>query len=42
MTPRSHAPEFAFEKAMLQDWFKTELQPKLTEHAALPAKVSKP
>lgn len=42
MTPRGHTPEFAFEREMLQDWFEKELQPKITEHASLPAKVSHP
>ncbi|MBV2130753.1 DUF3016 domain-containing protein [Arsukibacterium indicum] len=41
MTPRGNSPEFEFERVMLQDWFKQELQPEITEHAALPAKVSK-
>lgn len=42
MSPRGSTPEFEFERVMLQDWFKKELQPKITEHAALPAKVSNP
>ena len=42
LTPRGSTPEFAFEREMLQDWFKKELQPKLTQHAALPPKVSQP
>lgn len=42
MSPRGNTPEFEFERVMLQDWFKKELQPKITEHAALPAKVSNP
>tara|TARA_R110002126_G_scaffold146224_13_gene292148 strand:+ start:151 stop:702 length:552 start_codon:yes stop_codon:yes gene_type:complete len=42
MAPRGNSPEFAFEREMLQDWFKKELQPKITVHASLPAKVSNP
>jgi hypothetical protein len=42
MTPRNNTPEFSFERDMLQDWFNQDLKPEITEHAALPAKVSNP
>ncbi|MDX1676565.1 DUF3016 domain-containing protein [Arsukibacterium sp.] len=40
LKPRNHTPEFAFERQLLQDWFNNELQPAITRHAALPAKIS--
>jgi hypothetical protein len=42
LSPRGSTPEFSFERQMLQDWFDKELHPKVSQHAALPAKVSKP
>ncbi|KKO45516.1 hypothetical protein WG68_10790 [Arsukibacterium ikkense] len=42
MSPRGNTPEFEFERVMLQDWFKKQLQPKITAHASLPPKVSNP
>jgi len=40
LSSSSSRPEFEFENKMIEDWFKKAVQPAITQHAAVPPKVS--